>query len=244
MLPLWGDALLASVYCFHALLWTAPPLVPCIQCFYTTVLWTVPALIVQLTFTFWSNFSALASPPRRRRLAVSFMDRSSPPSGRLAAVLDRCLRFALLWPNGISLPRPVPALRRARFAAFAAHTISPLHRGAIPYLLRPDFAQHTALALPRHPRATGRYRRASATHIRATKPSVHLQQGFSHGRGVVSNSSLHYNSSDATRRRSVTAELYRSSSNGTRSTRVVGSGVTSISRESGGRLPTHAWSNR
>ena len=42
----------------------------------------------------WSNFSALASPPRRRRLAVSFMDRSSPPSGRLAAVLDRCLRFA------------------------------------------------------------------------------------------------------------------------------------------------------
>ena len=47
-----------------------------------------------LRFPFWSNFSALASPPRRRRLAVSFMDRSSPPSGRLAAVLDRCLRFA------------------------------------------------------------------------------------------------------------------------------------------------------
>lgn len=97
---------------------------------------TVPALIVQLTFTFWSNFSALASPPRRRRLAVSFMDRSSPPSGRLAAVLDRCLRFALLWPNGISLPRPVPALRRARFAAFAAHPIPPLRRGAIPCPLR------------------------------------------------------------------------------------------------------------
>ena len=38
--------------------------------------------------------SALVSPPRRRRLAVSFMDRSSPPSGRLAAVRDRCLRFA------------------------------------------------------------------------------------------------------------------------------------------------------
>ena len=204
---------------------------------------TVPALIVQLTFTFWSNFSALAPPPRRRRLAVSFMDRSSPPSGRLAAVLDRCLRFALLWPDGISLPRPVPALRRARFAAFAAHPIPPLRRGhPMPAALR--LAQHAALALPRHPRATGRYRRASATHIRATKPSVHLQQGFSHGRGVVSNLSLHYNSSDATRRRSVTAELYRSSSNGTRSTRVVGSGVTSISRESGGRLPTHAWSNR
>ena len=97
---------------------------------------TVPALIVQLTFTFWSNFSALASPPRRRRLAVSFMDRSSPPSGRLAAVLDRCLRFALLWPDGISLPRPVPALRRARFAAFAAHPIPPLRRGAIPCPLR------------------------------------------------------------------------------------------------------------
>ena len=177
-----------------------------------------------LRLPFGLIYSALASPPRRRRLAVSFMDRSSPPSGRLAAVLDRCLRFALLWPNGISLPRPVPALRRARFAAFAAHTVSPLHRGAIPYLLRPGFAQHTALALPRHPRATGRYRRASATHIRATKPSVHLQQGFSHGRGVVSNLALHYNSSDATRRRSVTAELYRSSSNGTRSTRVVGSG--------------------
>ena len=86
--------LLASVYCFHALLWTTTPLVPCIQCFHATVCATVPALIVQLTFTFWSNFSALASPPRRRRLAVSFMDRSSPPSGRLAAVLDRCLRFA------------------------------------------------------------------------------------------------------------------------------------------------------
>ena len=99
--------------------------------------------------------------------AASLMDRSSPPSGRLAAVLDCCLRFALLWPNGISLPRPVPALRRARFAAFAAHTISPLHRGAIPYLLRPGLAQHTALALPRHPRATGRYRRASATHTSA-----------------------------------------------------------------------------
>ena len=86
--------LLASVYCFHALLWTTTPLVPCIQCFHATVCATVPALIVQLTFTFWSNFSALASPPRWRRLAVSFMDRSSPPSGRLAAVLDRCLRFA------------------------------------------------------------------------------------------------------------------------------------------------------
>ena len=86
--------LLASVYCFHALLWTTTPLVPCIQCFHATVCATVPALIVQLTFTFWSNFSALASPPRRCRLAVSFMDRSSPPSGRLAAVLDRCLRFA------------------------------------------------------------------------------------------------------------------------------------------------------
>ena len=81
-------------------------------------------------------YSALVSPPRRRRLAVSFMDRSSPPSGRLAAVLDRCLRFALLWPDGISLPRPVPALRRARFTAFAAHPIPPLRRGAIPCPLR------------------------------------------------------------------------------------------------------------
>ena len=90
-----------------------------------------------LRLPFGLIYSALASPPRRRRLAVSFMDRSSPPSGRLAAVLDRCLRFALLWPDGISLPRPVPALRRARFAAFAAHPIPPLHRGAIPCPLRP-----------------------------------------------------------------------------------------------------------
>ena len=89
-----------------------------------------------LRLPFGLIYSALASPPRRRRLAVSFMDRSSPPSGRLAAVLDRCLRFALLWPDGISLPRPVPALRRARFAAFAAHPIPPLHRGAIPCPLR------------------------------------------------------------------------------------------------------------
>ena len=123
-------------YCFHALLWTTTPLVPCIQCFHATVCATVPALIVQLTFTFWSNFSALASPPRRRRLAVSFMDRSSPPAGRLAAVLDCCLRFALLWPNGISLPRPVPALRRARVTAFAAPPSPPLRRGAAPCPLR------------------------------------------------------------------------------------------------------------
>ena len=155
--------------------------------------------------------------------AASLMDRSSPPSGRLAAVLDCCLRYALLCLREfLSYCATVPALRRRTslllqpmpcLAASRRHTVSlrlgRAARGACP---------------PSPPSCNREIPSRTCDTIRATKPSVHLQQGFSHGRGVVSNSSLHYNSSDATRRRSVTAELYRSSSNGTRSTRVVGSG--------------------
>ena len=185
---------------------------------------------------FWFNFA--------HHFAASFVDRSSPPSGRLAAVLDCCLRYALLWPTGISLLlRHGACTAPAHVAALAAHTMPRCFAQRHTISLRLGRAARGACP-PSPPSCNREIPSRTCDTIRATKPSVHLQQGFSHGRGVVSNSSLHYNSSDATGRRSVTAKLYRSSSNGTRSTRVVGSGVTSISRESGGRLPTHAWSNR
>ena len=137
MLPLWGDA-----FCWHR--YTASMLCfgqrhPWCRAFTASIprsCATVPALIVQLTFTSWSNLlcsrvSASAASPRSV-FHGSQQPTIWPSSCRAGPLPTLCL----LWPDGISLPRPVPALRRARFTAFAAHPIPPLRRGAIPCPLR------------------------------------------------------------------------------------------------------------